>query len=444
MKPISRRAILRGAAGAAIALPWLEAMLPRKARAATPPKRFIVMFSPNGTLPTQWTPTGSETSFTLSPILTPLAPHQGDLVIIEGLLQEGGGGDGHQNGIGGMLTGSPLNPGPFAGVGAPPAGWATGPSIDQRIVQALAAPTPFQSLELGVQVGAADNWGRMIYQAANQPLPPTDDPAQVYTSVFSDLHTDPVALAHLRARHKSILDAVGGEYTRIGSQLGSADKQRLDAHLNAVREIETRLTTSLVDNNPACHDPASTTSTTVAAQSNDSFPAVGALQMDLLTMALACDLTRVASMQWSRSVSQVRFTWLNVPDGHHDLSHRSDDDSDAVNKLTLINTWYAQQMADLIARLKNTPDGAGGTLFDNTLILWSNELAKGNTHSRQDAPYVLAGNAGGGLRTGRFVSYEGQGLPHNNMMVSILNALDIPDTTFGKADWCSGPLVGLL
>ena len=441
MKRISRRAILRGAAGAAIALPWLEAMSPRRARAATTPKRFIVMFSPNGTLPTQWTPTGSETSFTLSPILTPLAPHQGDLVIIEGLLQEGGGGDGHQNGIGGMLTGSPLNPGPFAGVGAPPAGWATGPSVDQRVVQALAAPTPFQSLELGVQVGAADNWGRMIYQAANQPLPPTDDPAQVYASVFSDLHTDPVALAHLRARHKSILDAVGGEYSRIGGQLGSADKQRLDAHLNAVREIEKRLTTSLVDNNPVCHDP---TVTTVAAQANDSFPAVGALQMDLLTMALACDLTRVASMQWSRSVSQVRFTWLNIPDGHHDLSHRSDTDADAVRKLTLINTWYAQQMADLITRLKNTPDGAGGTLFDNTLILWSNELAKGNTHSRQDAPYVLAGNAGGGLRTGRFVSYEGQGLPHNNMMVSILNALDIPDTTFGKADWCTGPLVGLL
>jgi hypothetical protein len=443
MKPLSRRTILRGAAGAAIALPWLEAMSPRKAQAATPTKRFIVMFSPNGTLPTQWTPTGTETSFTLSPILTPLAPHQGDLVIVEGLLQEGGGGDGHQNGIGGMLTGCPLNPGPFAGVGAPPAGWATGPSIDQRISQALAAPTPFQSLELGVQVGAADNWGRMIYQAANQPLPPTDDPAQVYATVFSDLHTDPTLLAHLRTRHKSILDAVGAEYARIGGQLGSADKQRLDAHLAAVREIETRLTTSLVDNNPAaCHDPTVTSFAT--PQANDSFPAVGALQMDLLTMALACDLTRVASLQWSRSVSQVRFTWLGIPDGHHDLSHRSDTDTDAVSKLTQINTWYAQQMADLITRLKNTPDGAGGTLFDNTLLLWSNELAKGNTHSRQDAPYVLAGNAGGGIRTGRFVSYEGQGLPHNNMMVSLLNAMDIPDTTFGKAEWCSGPLTGLL
>src|SRR3954467_6418860 len=124
MKRISRRAILRGAAGAAIALPWLEAMSPRRARAATTVKRFIVMFSPNGTLPTQWTPTGSETSFTLSPILMPLGPHQGDLVIIEGLLQEGGGGDGHQNGIGGMLTGRPLHPAPVAGGGVAAAGRA--------------------------------------------------------------------------------------------------------------------------------------------------------------------------------------------------------------------------------------------------------------------------------------------------------------------------------
>jgi hypothetical protein len=439
-KPLSRRTILRGVGGAAIALPFLEAMLPRRASAATPPKRFIVMFSPNGTLPA-WTPTGSETSFTLSPILSPLAPHQGDLVIVQGLLQQGGGGDGHQNGISGMLTGTPLNPGPFAGVGAPPAGWATGPSVDQRIAEALAVPTPFRSLELGVQVGAADDWGRMIYRAANQPLPPTDDPVAVYNTVFTDLHTDPTVLARQRARHKSILDAVGAEYTRIGGLLGSADKQRLDAHLTAVREIETRLTTNLVESNPACADPAVPS---VSAQSNDSFPTVGGIQMDLLTMALACDLTRVASMQWSRSVSQVRFTWLGIPDGHHDLSHRSDSDTDAVTKLTQINTWYAQQMAGLIARLKATPDAGGGTLFDNTLVLWCNELAKGNTHSRQDAPYVLAGNGGGPLVTGRYLSYEGQGLAHNNLLLSILNAMDIPDTTFGQAGWCTGPLSGFV
>ncbi|MFL5308294.1 MAG: DUF1552 domain-containing protein [Polyangia bacterium] len=440
MKRLSRRTILRGAGGAAIALPLLEAMLPRRARAAGSPKRFIVMFSPNGTLPS-WAPTGSELSFALSPILTPLAAHQADLVIVQGLLQQGGGGDGHQNGISGMLTGSPLNPGPFAGVGGPPAGWATGPSVDQRIAEALAAPTPFRSLELGVQVGAADDWGRMIYRAANQPLPPTDDPVAVYETVFSDLHTDPVALAHQRIRHKSILDAVGAEYTRMSAQLGSSDKQRLDAHLTAIREVETRLTTNLVESNPACADPKVPA---VAAHNNDSFATVGGIQMDLLTMALACDLTRVASLQWSRSVSQVRFTWLGIADGHHDLSHRSDGDSDAVTKLTQINTWYAQQMAGLIARLKATRDATGATLFDNTLVLWCNELAKGNTHSRQDAPYVLAGNGGGPLVTGRYLNYEGQGLAHNNLLVSILNAMDIPDTTFGQTSWCTGPLSGFV
>ena len=127
--------------------------------------------------------------------------------MISGLDQKGGGGDGHQNGMGGMLTGSTLNSGPFAGVGAPPAGWPIGPSVDQRIADGLAVPTKLRSLELGVQVGAADNWGRMIYRAANQPLPPDDDPASVYARVFADLHTDPAVLARLRRRRKSILDA---------------------------------------------------------------------------------------------------------------------------------------------------------------------------------------------------------------------------------------------
>ena len=219
--------------------------------------------------------------------------------------------------MGGMLTGQMLNAGPFAGVGAAPAGWPMGPSVDQRIAEALAVPTKLRSLELGVQVGAADNWGRMIYRAANQPLPPDDDPASVYARVFSDLHTDPAVLARLRRGGKSILDGVGAQFTRLSARLGSADRQRLDAHLTAVREIETRLTTDLVVNNPSCHDP--TSSPRRRRPRNDAFPAVGALQMDLLVMALACDITRVASLQWSRSVSQTRFTWL----GHHRGAPRS-------------------------------------------------------------------------------------------------------------------------
>jgi hypothetical protein len=399
------------------------------------------MFSPNGTLPGAWTPTGTETDFTLSPILSPLAEHQSDIVVIQGVSQRGGGGDGHQNGIGGMLTGQLLNPGPFAGVGAPPAGWPAGPSVDQRIAAVLGTTTKLRSLELGVQVGAADDYGRMCYRDANQPLPPVEDPAQVYANVFAELHTDPAVLAQLRTRRQSILDTVGAQYARVAARLAAADRARLDQHLTAVREIEQRLITPFTPPSAACQDPASPPAATT---NNDDFPAIGAQQIDLLVMALACDITRVASLQWTRSVSQTRFTWLPVPiaDGHHDLSHRADDDAAAVDKLTRINQWYAGQLATLIAKLKAVPEG-DGTLLDHTLILWCNELAKGNTHSRVDAPYVLAGRAGGALATGRFLSFQGD-VPHNNLLLAILQLMGLPDTTFGKPDWCTGPLPGLI
>jgi hypothetical protein len=301
-----RRTVLRGALGASVALPWLEAMEPRRASAQAPSiRRFLVMFSPNGTLPALWTPSGGETDFALSTILEPLADHRDDLVIIQGLDQQGAGGDEHQNGIGGALTGAALNPGPFGGAQAPPAGWAAGQSVDQRIADEIGAETKLPSLELGVQVGSADNWGRMCYRAPDQPLPPEDDPAGVYARVFAELHTDPAVLAAQRSRRQSILDTVIGEYARVQSELGAADRQRLDAHLTAVREIEGRLTRQAAFGGPACSDPVLEP---LDARANDSFPDVGALQTDLLAMAFACDITRVASLQWSRSVSPTRFT----------------------------------------------------------------------------------------------------------------------------------------
>jgi hypothetical protein len=436
---LGRRALLASAAGAAVGLPWLEAFAPRHAAAAVAmPKRFVVMFAPNGLLPA-WTPSGSERDFTLSPILAPLADHQSDLVVIRGLYQEGGGGDGHQNGMGGMLTGATLNAGPFGGQQAPPAGWASGPSVDQRIADVLGGETKLRSLELGVQVGEADNWGRMCYRAADQPLPPEDDPAAVYARVFAELHTDPAVLAAERARQKSILDTVSGEYARVAAALGSADKQRLDAHLDAVRDIELRLTREGNVAGAHCSDPVVPA---LDKNDNDAFPDVGALQLDLLAMALACDVTRVASLQWSRSVSQTRFTWLGIDEAHHELSHLGDDDAVAVSKLSRIEGWYATQLATLIAKLKAIPEG-GGSVLDNTIILFCNELAKGNTHSRQDAGYVLAGRGGGALETGRFLRYDAT-IPHNGLLISLLNAMDVPDQKFGNPEWSSGPLSGLL
>jgi hypothetical protein len=435
----SRRELLRAIVAGAVGLPWLETFAPRSARAQTLAKpRFVAMFSPNGTLYEQWAPTANGADFTLSPILMPLEPHHADLVVVAGVDQQGAGGDGHQNGMGGMLTGAPLLPGRFSGVGAPPAGWADGPSVDQRIADVIGRGLPFRSLELGAQTGSADNWGRMIYRGKNRPLPPREDPARVFDDVFAQASLDPAERERRRARRQSILDHVSGEISALSASVAAADKQRLDAHLTYLRELEARLD-SQAASLTSCSVPARPDA---ASPENNAFPATVDLMIDLLVLALACGQTRVGSLQCSRSVSQVRFTWLGIDDAHHSLSHLPDDDAVAKDKLLRINRWYAERFARLIAKLKSYPEGEG-TLFDQCLLLWSNELGRGNTHSRKDAPYVLAGSAGGGLQTGRFLSFAGD-VPHNNLLVSILNAVGIPDTTFGKAEWCNGPLAGLL
>jgi hypothetical protein len=247
----------------------------------------------------------------------------------------------------------------------------------------------------------------------------------------------------MRARKKSILDAVRGQVQAVSARLGTADPARLDQHATALRDIEMRLDAQAMPS-LACVDPGAPALPSNLTD-NDNFPAIGKLQMDILAVALACDLTRVASLQWSRSVSLTRFTWLTptITDAHHDLSHKPDNDAASQDKLTRINTWYASQLAYLLGKLATAQETDGTRLLDASLVFWCNELGKGNTHSRQLAPYVLAGNAGGALRTGRFLTYTGD-LPHNNLLVSMLQAMDVSVTKFGKDEWCTGPLSGLL
>lgn len=442
---LPRRALLR-AGGVAFALPLLEAMRPRAARAAAvAPKRFVVMFSPNGTIFPNWVPQGGESDFVLSPILAPLEPHRADLTVIAGLSQMGAGGDGHQTGIGGMLTGQQLNPGPFqGGANAGSSGWANGISIDQKVASVLGRSTRLRSLELGVQVGSADNWGRMSYLGPDRPVPPEESPAQAYLRLFAGAGASPEQIARLRARRRSVLDAVLGQFAAVSARVGSADRARLDAHATVVRDIEVRLDAQAMAT-ASCRDPGPPDLGGLVgdAAANDNFPALGKLQMDLLVVALACDLTRVASLQWSRSVSLTRFTWLGINEAHHELSHLADNDVQAVDKLTRINRWYAQQLAYLTGKLAATPEVDGSRLLDSSLVFWCNELGKGNAHSRKPAPYVITGRAGGALRGGRFLSYEGD-TPHNDLLVSLLLAMDIPATTFGRAEWCRGPLAGVV
>lgn len=439
--PVNRRTFLRGASGASIALPLLEAM----GRGAVPiPKRFVVMFSPNGTVRENWLPKGGQTDFTLSPILSPLEAHRKDIVVVSGVdQQQGGGGGGHVRGMGCMLTGMPVNAGgSWEGDGS----WGSGISVDQEIANHIGKDTKFRSLELGVGVGLGPPggipvtvWTRMSYLGNNSPLPPENSPYKAFARIFAGQGADANGTLRLRASRRTVLDGLKAEYTALVAKLGAADRARVDSHLQAIRQIEEALDRS-PDGASACEVPKQTAAIDVLK--NDNYGVVGRLQIDLMVNAMACDLTRVASLQWSHSVGETRFTWLDINEGHHEISHKGDSDTTARDQLTKINRWYAEQLAYLIAKLKAVPQ-EGGTMLDHTLILWCNELGKGNAHSGTDAPYVLAGRAGGTLRTERYLSFQGA-VPHNNLLVSLLNAMGIPATRFGKPEWCTGALSGLV
>ncbi|WP_437514577.1 DUF1552 domain-containing protein [Sorangium sp. So ce1099] len=440
---LDRRTFLRGAGGLAVALPFLDAMS-GSASAVEFPKRFVVFFTGLGTVKQAWQPTGTETAFELGEILAPLSPYRDKLLVIEGVDMESahnGPGDPHQQGIGQALTGTELQEGtlfPYASDPAALVGWGGGISVDQFLAARLGQRTKLSSLELGVQVQYANVSSRISYLGPGQPVPPEDDPRAVFDRLFNDLSADPADLERRRALRRRVLGSVMEDYGSLARQLGGDDRQKLEHHLEAVSEIEKRLDAPGLLGG-ACAVPELGERLDVYA--NDSFPAVGRLQMDLLAMALACDLTRIASIQWSATQAGKVFTWLGQSDTHHALSHSSPGHQAKQQQLVDIGRWQAEQLAYLLGKLDAVPEGAG-TLLDNTIVLWCTDISAGQSHSRRDMPYVIAGRAGGALRTGRFLSYAGD--PHNNLLVALCNAMGVDVSTFGNPAYCTGPLPGLL
>ena len=433
---IDRRKLLRGLGGVAIALPALDAMGDalgvktlggREALGATGfPKRFVTVFTGSGTIIDKWRPTGSETSFTFGPITQPLAPHTDKIVVVDGLLGKGANGEGHTDRMGAVLTGMPLLPTSNG------TGFASGISVDQVIAKDIGAMTQIKSLEMSVGPITGSVWGRLAYSGSNQPIPPEGDPQKVFTRLFggAPATTNPAVdtAQILRDQRRSVLDAIQDDYGTLSQRLGTSDRRRVDQHLDAVRDIEMRL--DVVGSTGAS---CNATKPQVASD----FPTMGKLQMDLLVMALACDRTRVATFLWEQAADNRRFPWIGVDDEHHNGIHNSHFDN--VQKIL---TWFSEQHAYLLAKMKSVPEGAG-TLLDNSLVFFTSEQSDGTKHLSNNMPYMLAGNAGGALKTGRFLRFTGNP-PHNNLLVSILNLMGNPATTFGQKDWCTGPVPGLV
>lgn len=438
---LSRRNFLRGAAGSAIALP-LMASLRASAAVDTAPKRLLLMYTPNGVIPDAWWPKNVDgEAYDLNVIHQYLAPFKDRVTFLGGVdltVTNSGPGGLHQRGIGGLFTGQQLQSGDlFVDGCGQTAGWANGISVDQELAKTLAVGTPITSLELGVRATENDVQGRIAYAGAGAPLPPMNDPKDVFHRLFSGFGQTTDALNQLHAERKSVLDTVQSQFKSLSARVSAEDRSKLEAHLSLVRDLENRMSVS-GNGSPACVAPNAPA--TLDPTSEDDMPAIAALHLDMLATAFACDLTRVASYQISTSLNHIRYPWLNSLGEGHALSHEGPSDADAHTELVARQTWHSQLLANFLTRLGQIPEGSG-TVLDNTLVLWGNEVSEGNTHSHQNMPFVMVGG-GWYFRTGRYIHY--QDASHNDLLVSVLNAFGVEATTFGQADLCHGPLANLV
>jgi hypothetical protein len=432
-RPLSRRTVLRGAGS-------------RPTRAAEPAKRFVSVYTPGGTVMDRWRPTGTETAFTLGPILKPLEAHKSRLVVFQGVDMKSAQGEQHQAGILAWLTGRPQSGAHRNYVG--------GPSIDQVIAKRISAQKRKQSLHIAVRWATGKSHGLLSpINAAHfednaqwSPIPPSLDPKAIWTDLFGSALPDATGSAAARlARRKSILDHVDRQYVRVAARLGASDRAKLDQHLTKLREIEQALERDGASAQSACAAPPLVDTSdynprlgeAITASTDAAIPKVGKLMMDMIVMALACDITAVAALQWTDTEAKHTFPWLNLREHHHFYQH---DGGFRPNECAAIGTWYCEQHAYLLSAMAKV-DMGGHSLLDESVVFFGSELQAPSSHAKNDMPFLLAGG-GGGLRGGRWLRYNGAS--HNDLLVSILNLFGDTRQSFGEARFCSGPLPNLI
>jgi hypothetical protein len=432
MKPfrLSRRAVLRGAGSVAIALPWLEIMQPLKSSRAAdaPAKRFVAVYTPGGTVLDDWTPSSI---VQLSPILSPLTGMIPNLVVLNGLnMQCAVGGEQLQAGMVGLLTGCAQmrngRPVPNA-------------SLDQVLAQKLGSSVLYQAVRwaTGSGAGEASDNNILSYGVADGAFTrsvPAIDPAATWQRLFGA-----VPEAANGAWQKSILDSVIGRYAKLSQKLGSADKRRLETHMEMLRSLERSikehcLPPVLVDTPD--YDPRAGGGQDVVTDA--AIPKVGKLMMDMLVMALSCDLTQVGVMQWADSRAAYTLPWLDLPGGEAQSYYENGGGFDRAS-MTKIFTWYSTQHAYLLEQMAKV-DLGGRTLLDESVVFFGSQQQSPATHAKDHMPFLLAGG-GGGLRGGRMSSFEGSS--HNDLLSSLANLFGDTRTTFGDVEFCSAPLSGL-
>lgn len=440
---LSRRQLLTatGLAGASLFLPSLFGR--GKARSQSAPiKRLVIFTTQHGPVPENWRMLRNNAGFgnweydfddadpeSFSRILRPLHAHRNKLLVVEGLAQSSAIENAQFNAHNGshlhLLTSAPVMDETTAG----------GPSVDQVIANKVALPGRIPSLELSTNSGGLFIGG-FVNAGAGQRLPTVSDPNAVFQRLFPSGATtggsEPTEADLIRLGKQSVLSLVANEYDAIAPRLNADDRARLNQHRDLVRDLELRVGSLASLDCGAQTAPGSVADQ--VARSN--------AMSDMIAAAMACDLTRVATLQ----VSQLETHEFGAPAGdvHQDYAHQALTDPNAAEQMTKYHTVEAEMFAHLVNALDRYADGEG-TLLDNTAVVWLTEHANG-MHYQDRIPVVIAGGCGGYFRTGRYVSFAQDqkhtlqtdqvrdtpiGPAHSHLLVSLMQGMGLEDNQIG-------------
>ena len=425
---LSRRTVLRGM-GAAIALPFLDAMVPAAlaTQAARPASRFLAFYVPNGMAMQYWSPETEGRNFELTPILAPLAPFKDQMLVLSGI--KANWNYIHAGASGSFLTGT-------ARGGRNEIEIVADVSIDQMMARHFANETQVASLEMSMDVpanaGACTGNLSCVYthtlswRSPTQPLPMEWNPRAVFERLFGDTgSTDPAVREARLRQHRSILDSVNAKLSSLRNELGPGDRNKVDEYTEAVRDVERRIQKAEEQTDlelPTLEQPQG-----APAEFEDHLD----LMLDLQLLAFQSDLTRVISFMLSKEQSARPYPQIDVPEAHHPLSHHNDVPG-VIAHMSKINRYHTQLFSKYLARLRATPDG-DGSLLDHMIVLYGSGISNSTRHSGDNLPLLLMGGGAGKLQGGRHVKYENEPTIAN-MLVSVMDKMGVPVDRVGGSD----------
>jgi hypothetical protein len=443
---LSRRTVLRGL-GAAVSLPLLEAMLPDALgitlpkAASKPPLRMAFVYVPNGVNVAEWTPAEEGDEYELSRTLAPLVPVKDDLLVLSGLAQRrayanGDGPGDHARAMSTFLTGVQVRKTAGADIRA-------GISVDQVAASKVGKATRFASLEIGCEqirdAGNCDSGyscaysNNLSWRSETTPNYKEIDPRQVFDRLFGAPGKTDAGKDKRDLYRKSILDYVAEDAQALRGKLGSTDQHKLDEYLCGIREIELRI----ARDQPRVEIGENKLHRPTGGYSREKYQEHLRIMADLLVLAFQGDQTRISTFAFANDGSNRSYRFIDVPDGHHDLSHHGGDKV-KLSKIQKINQFHTTQFAYLLQKLKSVKEGAG-TLLDSCMIVYGSGIGDGNRHNHNELPILLAGKGGGTIETGRHVRFP-RDTPLNNLYLTLLDRMGAPVDALGDS---TGRLKGL-